>query len=204
MAKKDSAQPSNADPAIAEQDILFECPSCGKSLIVDGSAEGMIIDCPRCDTNVIVPPRRATDQAGPARNETQTIPPPYLADAASAKAAEKPAEPTPSAASDATDSPGTTADEAGGAAAAPDTVVAELHDQLTNLAGKLREVQTQWADTTNRVATRINDVNRELVTLARLETSHKELLQQWNGLIGRLAQASDEITKPLPPPPKMK
>ncbi len=82
-----------------------------------------------------------------------------------------------------------------------DTVTADLHEQLNELGTKLREVQTQWADTTNRIATRINDINRELVGLSRLEASHKELLQKWNSLIGRLAQVSDEITKAPPPPP---
>ncbi len=175
--------PAAAENSISEHDILFECPNCGKSLIVDGSAEGMIIDCPRCDTNVIVPPRGAAGE-----NDTaDTTPSEPAADMATPAAADT--EP-PVAETDRDIPP-----------AGPDLVVADLNDQLADLANKMREVQTQWADTTNRIATRINEVNRELVGLGRLESSHKELLQKWNGLIARLAKASEEITKPLPPPP---
>ena len=38
-------------------DILFECPSCDKSMVIDESATGMIVECPQCHTNVIVPAR---------------------------------------------------------------------------------------------------------------------------------------------------
>lgn len=38
-------------------DILFECPNCDKSMVIDESATGMIVECPQCHTNVIVPSR---------------------------------------------------------------------------------------------------------------------------------------------------
>src|SRR6266850_4793422 len=44
---------------ITPGDILFECPSCGKSMVIDESAVGMIVDCPRCPAQVIVPSRPA-------------------------------------------------------------------------------------------------------------------------------------------------
>ena len=42
-------------------DILFECPACGKSMVIDLSAQGMIVDCDGCGINVIVPPKPPTD-----------------------------------------------------------------------------------------------------------------------------------------------
>ena len=38
-------------------DILFECPNCDKSMVIDESAIGMVVECPQCHTNVIVPSR---------------------------------------------------------------------------------------------------------------------------------------------------
>ena len=38
-------------------DILFECPHCDKSMVIDESATGMVVECPQCHTNVIVPSR---------------------------------------------------------------------------------------------------------------------------------------------------
>jgi len=38
-------------------DILFECPNCDKSMVIDESATGMVVECPQCHTNVIVPAR---------------------------------------------------------------------------------------------------------------------------------------------------
>jgi predicted RNA-binding Zn-ribbon protein involved in translation (DUF1610 family) len=42
---------------IASSDVLFECPSCGKSMVIDGVATGMMVECEQCRTNVIVPPK---------------------------------------------------------------------------------------------------------------------------------------------------
>jgi len=44
---------------ITEQDIVFECPNCGKSMVIDEAAVGMIVDCPDCRSQVIVPTRPA-------------------------------------------------------------------------------------------------------------------------------------------------
>lgn len=43
--------------AITPRDILFECPNCGKSMVIDESAVGMMVDCPQCPAQVIVPSR---------------------------------------------------------------------------------------------------------------------------------------------------
>src|SRR5258706_3762483 len=63
---KQPAKTKSDEIVVTNQDILFDCPSCGKSLVVDVSAEGMIVDCPQCRTNVIVPPRSATRSEPPA------------------------------------------------------------------------------------------------------------------------------------------
>jgi len=44
---------------ITPKDVLFECPNCGKSMVIDESAVGKIVDCPRCPAQVIVPSRPA-------------------------------------------------------------------------------------------------------------------------------------------------
>jgi predicted RNA-binding Zn-ribbon protein involved in translation (DUF1610 family) len=46
--------------AITPGDVLFECPSCGKSMVIDESATGMIVECGQCFTNVIVPSKPST------------------------------------------------------------------------------------------------------------------------------------------------
>ena len=43
------------NPEISENDVVFECRSCGKSLAIDRRAAGMSIACPDCEEEVIVP-----------------------------------------------------------------------------------------------------------------------------------------------------
>ncbi len=38
-----------------ENDILFECPECGKSLGIDGRGAGLVVKCPDCSTRMQVP-----------------------------------------------------------------------------------------------------------------------------------------------------
>src|SRR5256885_113394 len=54
---------------VTPRDILFECPSCRKSLVVDEAAQGMIVDCPKCHTSVIVPPKPVSAFAPPPPSE---------------------------------------------------------------------------------------------------------------------------------------
>lgn len=42
---------------VTPYDILFECPNCDKSMVIDEAAAGMMVECLQCHTNVIVPPR---------------------------------------------------------------------------------------------------------------------------------------------------
>jgi hypothetical protein len=140
-------------PEISPRDILFECPACGKSLVVDEAAQGLIIDCPRCHINVIVPPRRGS-----------AIVPPGAA-----------LEPAPS------------------AAAAP-PVTGTPEERLLALSHQLKELQTQRTEISNRLASRLNEINRDLVMMARLETTQQQILSEWNQLAGQLPRPSTPTT----------
>src|SRR5258708_516791 len=70
---KQPAKTKSDEIVVTNQDILFDCPACGKSLVVDVSAEGMIVDCPQCRTNVIVPPR-STPRSEPPASVTRAVP----------------------------------------------------------------------------------------------------------------------------------
>src|SRR5437667_12018759 len=63
MASVDQVISKTNEPVVGPRDILFECPACGKSLVVDEDGEGMIVDCPQCHINVIVPPKTAKSAA---------------------------------------------------------------------------------------------------------------------------------------------
>lgn len=41
--------------AITDQDIVFECPECGKSLAIDRRGAGLTISCPGCGNPVRIP-----------------------------------------------------------------------------------------------------------------------------------------------------
>lgn len=154
---------------ISSSDILFECPSCGKSLVVDEGAEGLIIGCPQCQTSVIVPPRQDKSALAPPPQTTRAHPPKE----------EKPG--------------------------AAKTQGGDLPPQkrLAVLAGQLKEIQAQRTEITNRIASRLNEVNRDLVLLARLETSQQQILGESNQLVekigaGQSAPAGDsDATTPV-------
>ena len=50
--------------AIQDEDIFFFCSSCGKSMVIDARAVGLMVDCPSCRREVEVP------------HESQEAPPP--------------------------------------------------------------------------------------------------------------------------------
>jgi DNA-directed RNA polymerase subunit RPC12/RpoP len=136
---------------VTASDIVFDCPACGKSLVVNEAAEGMIVDCPQCRTNVIVPPK-----------STQSAPPP-----SSAKEEPEDGEQTgPAPSGEAEDS---------------------SQKRLSVLAGQLKEIQAQRTEVTGRIAARLNDVNRDLVIIARLETSQQQILSEWNKLVEKIS-----------------
>jgi hypothetical protein len=149
MATSESANPQHAQVTITPRDILFECPACGKNLVVDDAAEGLIVDCPQCHTSVIVPPKP-----------------------------ESPPKPTGEL------RPGSTA---------RDSVPSDNDDvrgRLTTITGKLRELQTQRAEINNRLASRMNDINRDLVMMARLETSQQQVISELNQIVSQIGTHS--------------
>jgi hypothetical protein len=79
MAMLDDNQTKSDEVAITERDVVFECPSCAKVLVVDESAEGLIVPCPGCQTNVIVPPKQAV-RPSPPPPATATPPAPVAAE----------------------------------------------------------------------------------------------------------------------------
>jgi len=139
------------DQAVTASDIVFDCPACGKSLVVAEAAEGMIVDCPQCRTNVIVPPK-STKVAAPTSSKKEE---PRIS------------EPTKLAPPDAAEDP--------------------LQMRLSVLAGQLKEIQAQRTEVTGRIASRLNDVNRDLVIIARLETSQQQILSEWNQLVEKIS-----------------
>ncbi|MEI6085909.1 MAG: hypothetical protein WCS70_16620, partial [Verrucomicrobiota bacterium] len=131
---------------VGPHDILFECPACSKSLVVDQDGEGMIVDCPQCHINVIVPPKTAKAAATAAPVAPAPVPAP-----------------------------------------APEVEVAgDVQTRLTALGNKMKELQTQRAEINNRMASRINEINRDLVMTARLETAHQQVITELNQLIAHV------------------
>lgn len=43
------------DTEIRDTDIVFDCPHCGKSLVIDYRGAGLQIDCTQCGETVLVP-----------------------------------------------------------------------------------------------------------------------------------------------------
>jgi len=146
----EQAKAKIGDIAVGTADILFECPACGKSLVVDETAEGLIVDCPQCRTNVVVPPKPTAPVPAPTSMPTPSV----------MREASKPHDEV----------------KPGSAGGPPRT-------QLSLLADQLKEIQAQRTEITSRIAARLNDVNRDLVMLARLGTSQQQILSEWNQLV---------------------
>lgn len=43
------------DAEIRDTDIVFDCPQCGKNLVIDYRGAGLQINCSQCGTSVLVP-----------------------------------------------------------------------------------------------------------------------------------------------------
>jgi DNA-directed RNA polymerase subunit RPC12/RpoP len=146
----DQIKARTTDATVTTSDIVFECPACGKSLVVEDTAEGMIIDCPQCRTNVIVPPKSTKPAPSPTGMKD---------------------EPKPMEESKST------------------PVDVSPRKRIAVLAGQLKEIQSQRTEVTGRIAARLNDVNRDLVMMARLETSEQQIISEWNQLIEKISGA---------------
>jgi hypothetical protein len=123
-------------PEIGPNDVVFDCPACHKSMVVDGSGAGLSVECPGCAAQVIIPPK-------PDKKPDKTaVPPP----------------PPP----------------------------AGVDPRLLSLFSKLKELQTQRIEVGANIASRLNDINRQMVILSRLENSHQQLMQDWSRLVAEL------------------
>jgi len=60
--------PSNTNES---EDILFECPQCGKSLEIDARGAGYIIICPDCKNEIQVPPWKSSGSEGETDAEAE-------------------------------------------------------------------------------------------------------------------------------------
>ena len=162
MASVDDKTQKLSFAAITSRDIIFECPACGKSLVVDEAAQGLIVDCPQCRMNVVVPPRRASSTPF-ARSQP-----------ASASHSTVASEAKPSA----------------GPAKDGHPELAALQERLMALGNQLKELQTQRTEINNRLASRINEVNRDLVMIARMETSHQQIMSEWDQILSQIGASS--------------
>ena len=50
---REAQEAAGAD--IRDTDIVFDCPHCGKSLVIDYRGAGLQIDCSSCGASVLVP-----------------------------------------------------------------------------------------------------------------------------------------------------
>ena len=50
---------------VTPNDIVFECPSCHKSMVIDRAAEGASVNCPKCAVPVVVPPYAKPEEDAP-------------------------------------------------------------------------------------------------------------------------------------------
>ncbi|MDX2226588.1 MAG: hypothetical protein SFY92_05840 [Verrucomicrobiae bacterium] len=64
-----SAMPTDINPltiSFTADDIIFDCPSCGKNLVIEIVGAGMQINCPQCQAELIVPSKKSIHKATPA------------------------------------------------------------------------------------------------------------------------------------------
>jgi tetratricopeptide (TPR) repeat protein/predicted RNA-binding Zn-ribbon protein involved in translation (DUF1610 family) len=54
---------SSTGAAATAKDVVFECPQCGISMVVDRAAAGMTLECARCHSQVTVPAAGSCDEA---------------------------------------------------------------------------------------------------------------------------------------------
>lgn len=51
----EAIDPREAGAEIGDTDIVFDCPNCGKSLVIDYRGAGLQITCSDCGSEVLVP-----------------------------------------------------------------------------------------------------------------------------------------------------
>ena len=57
---------------IGPEDIIFNCPRCGKSLTIDRRGAGLMVPCPDCSSQVMVPGAEPNGEADELTSEEAT------------------------------------------------------------------------------------------------------------------------------------
>jgi transcription elongation factor Elf1 len=143
-----SEETSEPTAEATQQDIAFECPMCGKAMIVSAEGAGEIVMCPACDQEVIVP-------GGPLWDEVQ---------AQMEAEAQQAGESTEAAVEEETvEQPAATGD------------LAELRERLRTMENQLRENRTQCTETAEAITQALNQATRYKLKLQRLEEKQRVL-----------------------------
>ena len=59
---------------VTSADILFECGSCGKSLVIDANGAGLAVTCPDCGAELQVPASEGGAGAAPSEAGFESLP----------------------------------------------------------------------------------------------------------------------------------
>ena len=158
---------------IREDDILFDCPICGKNLVIEGIGRGLKILCPQCQSKIEVPNPKETP---PEENKTGASPPPP-------PGAGKPPEKAGAA-------PGKELSEEKARPFDPakfegwDT--AKLQDRFKELKNLLKENTSQRTETIEYISHANLRLQRETIKLRKLEARKAEFEQELEFLARKL------------------
>jgi transcription elongation factor Elf1 len=143
----DEVETSSEESSQTSSDITFECPMCGKTMVVSAEGADEIVMCPACDQEVIVP-------GGPLWDEMRAQ---MEAEAAEAAEQHEPVE------------------ETGAEETVAAESLTELRERLTVMDNQLRENKTQCAATAESITQALNQATRSKLTLQRLEEKQRVL-----------------------------
>ena len=74
-------QPTKDDVEPVNEDIIFECPQCSKSLEIDAKGAGYLIVCPDCKNEIQVPSWEELEEIEPVSPDDATrVEPPIAED----------------------------------------------------------------------------------------------------------------------------
>lgn len=74
----------------------------------------------------------------------------------------------------------------------------DLRGRLATINGKLKELQTQRTEINNRLASRLNEANRDLVMMARLETAQQQVIAELTQLVSQIGMLAASSTSAAP------
>lgn len=67
--------------------------------------------------------------------------------------------------------------------------MATIESRIAALGSKLKELQTQRTEISNTIGARLNDISRQMVLLARLESSQQQVMQEWQQIVAQMKAA---------------